>query len=793
MAWGQPREPASDSEARADADTAPVLHIAPARAMESLRPPWHMEADQARFLGTVAEPLCDPPPGVEPTRAALSSVATCTVDGEGVRLELRPDLRRPDQPEEVGWDQILDALAPVFAADGIRLREPGGEVLVAPAGEARMTYEVERDLLQASGAWLRAWRPSDAHGAAPGTMGVPDGPAVHPAYLQRLLSEAPVAWSEDDETGCALVGTGPFRVVRLHSADPGKIPSCGTSADEEELPAWASDRLRLQTWQTGPPRVLEFLTPRNREALEQAIEAGDVDLALSSDAPPRTLPEGWQRQERSRFTLYAAVSPARYPQPDQARALSDRLRRRLTPTLLRQHSLRPTTVLLPRALGVFEAPFAPLAAGPESSPLVPGVRAHAGEGRRQEAIAVAEAVGGIALTTPTSTDRSFREDGAFDLHVLALTWTDNGLASFVEGLATSWFDLPTTATVPCGDPGPALAERTVLSCATRLAERELALRATTDGALDADFEGDLALLLEVLHAWLVPIGDKQTTDLWDPTRVAGFDATTGTLIPSAIGRRTNPAASKFPAYLVAALLGTWLLALTLGSLQERRRRKLQQRFDQFHHELSSPLSSIAARSKRLARHPEVQAQARELLDLAQHALDIIDGNQHLLGSKEKDQPPPRAHLCADGIRPALAEVKHRLADGASLDLRLDLLESDPTVALRKDELRRLFANLAENAVHHGRTTRPRLEVRVSRAGRKVTVDFVDHGAGIAADVDPERLFQPYQRGPGTDGLPGMGLGLYICRQLAQRAGGSLVVVKKQDPTIFRLTLEVTDE
>jgi signal transduction histidine kinase len=50
----------------------------------------------------------------------------------------------------------------------------------------------------------------------------------------------------------------------------------------------------------------------------------------------------------------------------------------------------------------------------------------------------------------------------------------------------------------------------------------------------------------------------------------------------------------------------------------------------------------------------------------------------------------------------------------------------------------------------------------------------DHGKGIAPDF-LDRIFEPYERGARSGEPKGLGLGLYISRQLAASHGGELTV------------------
>jgi signal transduction histidine kinase len=55
--------------------------------------------------------------------------------------------------------------------------------------------------------------------------------------------------------------------------------------------------------------------------------------------------------------------------------------------------------------------------------------------------------------------------------------------------------------------------------------------------------------------------------------------------------------------------------------------------------------------------------------------------------------------------------------------------------------------------------------------QQVRIDVRDHGKGIAPDFI-DRIFEPYERGAKSGEPKGLGLGLYISRQLATRTMAS---------------------
>jgi signal transduction histidine kinase len=85
------------------------------------------------------------------------------------------------------------------------------------------------------------------------------------------------------------------------------------------------------------------------------------------------------------------------------------------------------------------------------------------------------------------------------------------------------------------------------------------------------------------------------------------------------------------------------------------------------------------------------------------------------------------------------------------------------------ELERVLVNLIGNAAK-ALPGGGRIMVSVSLAGARVVVAVDDDGMGLAPELLP-RLFTPFATGHAKEG--GVGLGLYLCREIARRHGGDL--------------------
>lgn len=97
----------------------------------------------------------------------------------------------------------------------------------------------------------------------------------------------------------------------------------------------------------------------------------------------------------------------------------------------------------------------------------------------------------------------------------------------------------------------------------------------------------------------------------------------------------------------------------------------------------------------------------------------------------------------------------------------------PLVNADAQQLWRVFGNLIDNAVKYNQSGFI-LTVEAKKEGKMVRCTVADNGAGISPQ-QCARLFEPYTRGVGVTLRQGLGLGLYICRQIVEAHGGEIGV------------------
>ncbi|MFF6807168.1 ATP-binding protein [Streptomyces sp. NPDC012616] len=182
------------------------------------------------------------------------------------------------------------------------------------------------------------------------------------------------------------------------------------------------------------------------------------------------------------------------------------------------------------------------------------------------------------------------------------------------------------------------------------------------------------------------------------------------------------------------------------------------------HELRSPIASLRTQLEVGAAHPgllDVAGAVEDTVRLQRLAADLL-----LLARLDAGEEPAggRVDLAALACEEAAGRpaVTVEAAGGAAA-----------AVAGSRGQLRRVLANLLDNAQRHARTE---VAVSVRRSGDRVVVEVADDGDGVP-EADRERIFERFVRLDDARGRDdgGAGLGLAIARDVAARHGGTLTV------------------
>ena len=200
------------------------------------------------------------------------------------------------------------------------------------------------------------------------------------------------------------------------------------------------------------------------------------------------------------------------------------------------------------------------------------------------------------------------------------------------------------------------------------------------------------------------------------------------------------------------------------------------------HELRNPLNSVylqaQLRRKMVGgpKQPDAQAMLRmverderQIRSMVRLLDDMLDVSRARTG-KLTIVPAP-----FDLVASAQVVVEAIQEQGKATGVQVTL-SAPPTLEIVGDEFRieQVITNLLTNALRYGQGKPVAVAVGVREEVPEAFVSVRDQGMGIAA-ADQERIFEQFERTEGAAQVAGLGLGLYIARQIAQAHHGRLEV------------------
>jgi len=207
-------------------------------------------------------------------------------------------------------------------------------------------------------------------------------------------------------------------------------------------------------------------------------------------------------------------------------------------------------------------------------------------------------------------------------------------------------------------------------------------------------------------------------------------------------------------------------AEAFNRMQERLRRYVEDRtamIGAIAHDLRTPLTRLRFRIE--AAPDDIRARLAADIDQMDAMISATLGFV-----RDATRAGPREKLeLSSLVESVLDEAAETGADAVALPSDRLVVEGDPLA------LRRLIANLVDNALKYGLRARG----RVFAENGEAIIEIEDDGPGIPAD-EAERVFEPFFRGEPSRSREtgGAGLGLAVVRSIARAHGGDVVLTAR---------------
>jgi signal transduction histidine kinase len=192
------------------------------------------------------------------------------------------------------------------------------------------------------------------------------------------------------------------------------------------------------------------------------------------------------------------------------------------------------------------------------------------------------------------------------------------------------------------------------------------------------------------------------------------------------------------------------------------------------HELRTPLASILGYTSLILRRGTDEGTLRRYVEI------IHDQGSRLAGIAEgflEADETDGARLELDSAEVDLGEVLRKevkliASEEADREIEVELSDDGLTVVGDRERLAQVVVNLIMNAIKYS-PDGGQVSVRGKPAGEMIRVEVEDEGLGIREEHQP-RVFTKFFRGEAkASGIPGVGLGLAVSREIVEAHGGRI--------------------
>lgn len=207
------------------------------------------------------------------------------------------------------------------------------------------------------------------------------------------------------------------------------------------------------------------------------------------------------------------------------------------------------------------------------------------------------------------------------------------------------------------------------------------------------------------------------------------------------------------------------MADSLQSMLEAKRQLLMA----ISHELRTPITKAKLRMEFMPESEEKEQLKEDIDEIDLLISDLLEAerlnNEHAVLVSE----PVFFAEFVSGVLEQFADY--------SGGLEVEVPDEDQEFVIDKLRVRLLITNLLNNAMRHGEVNP--IKVKISFADERGIVEVIDNGEGISEE-HLAQITEPFYRADSSRqrNTGGFGLGLYLCRLIAQAHGGEMILASK---------------
>jgi signal transduction histidine kinase len=243
---------------------------------------------------------------------------------------------------------------------------------------------------------------------------------------------------------------------------------------------------------------------------------------------------------------------------------------------------------------------------------------------------------------------------------------------------------------------------------------------------------------------------------------------------------------------LSKLESKWLRYLTSSKLSaqktEQEREKLQELVSDISHQTKTPLSNILLYTQ-LLQEQDIDGQSRQLVDeIRQQSEKLEFLIQSLVKTSRLETGTFQLAPLKNNIDSVIdASIEQITPKAKSKQIKIMYSSQSHTAKFDIKWTREALFNILDNAVKYS----PRnsvIKITVYAYEMFACVSVADQGIGIPEEELP-RIFGRFYRGQNVKEQNGVGIGLYLCRQIIEGQGGYITVESTVNQgSIFKIFL-----
>jgi signal transduction histidine kinase len=204
------------------------------------------------------------------------------------------------------------------------------------------------------------------------------------------------------------------------------------------------------------------------------------------------------------------------------------------------------------------------------------------------------------------------------------------------------------------------------------------------------------------------------------------------------------------------------------------------------HELKSPLMALYFLTDGLSSTSETLTRAKQRIKSTLNQISyIVERFSSLSKFYSISELDIKKNIDIQLLITSILEVRPD-KEGINLQSNYDArVESDYVL------LQIIFQNLIENATKYRMDPRSPISIDITHQKENLLRIDISNSLSKNVKMDLEKVFEMYYRGGNVKNEPGMGIGLWITKEIAKKIKGDIIAIRDDEKVIFRVSIPIS--